>query len=135
MFIKDAKNHRNQLNLSFWKTQIKNITNTHINRFGPLSKNIKILNICFTQNELDKIRNDSINSIFPSRKRCGALPKIQNPSRQEFLWVKIARKKYSSSTLLPRAVMGRISDDLSEEDSNSVSREKVVRRSPLNYEK
>ena len=33
--IKDAKNHRNRLNLSFWKTQIKNITNTHINRFGP----------------------------------------------------------------------------------------------------
>ena len=46
-----------------------------------------------------------------------------------------SRKKYSSSTLLSRAVMGRISDDLSEEDSNSVSREKVVRRSPLNYEK
>ena len=29
----------------------------------------------------------------------------------------------------------RISDDLSEEDSNSVSLVKVVRRSPLNYEK
>ena len=26
---------RNRLNLSFWKTQIKNITNTHIYRFGP----------------------------------------------------------------------------------------------------
>ena len=32
-FIWYAKNHRNRLNLSFWKTQIKNITNTHINRF------------------------------------------------------------------------------------------------------
>ena len=29
----------------------------------------------------------------------------------------------------------RISDNLSEEDSNSVSREKAVRRRPLNYEK
>ena len=27
--------YRIRLNLSFWKTQIKNITNTHINRFGP----------------------------------------------------------------------------------------------------
>ena len=26
---------RNRLNLSFWKTQIKNITNTHMNWFGP----------------------------------------------------------------------------------------------------
>ena len=34
LFIKDTKNHRNRLNLSFWKTQIKNVTNTHINRFG-----------------------------------------------------------------------------------------------------
>ena len=36
------------------------------------------------------------------------------------------KKKYSASTPLPRAIMGRISDDLSEEDSNSVS---LVRKS------
>ena len=35
LFIWYAKKHKNRLNLSFWKTQIKNITNTHINRFGP----------------------------------------------------------------------------------------------------
>ena len=35
LFIKDAKNHRNRLNLSFSKTQIKNVTNMHINRLGP----------------------------------------------------------------------------------------------------
>ena len=35
-FFKDAKNHRNQLNLFRRKTQFKNITNAHINRFGPL---------------------------------------------------------------------------------------------------
>ena len=35
LFIKDAKNHRNRLNLSCRKTRFKNITNTHINRVGP----------------------------------------------------------------------------------------------------
>ena len=35
-FIKDAnKNHRNRLNRACQKTRFKNITNAHINRFGP----------------------------------------------------------------------------------------------------
>ena len=34
-FIKDAKNHRNQLIRSSRKTRLKNIPNVHINRFGP----------------------------------------------------------------------------------------------------
>ena len=36
-FIKDAKNHRNRLNPSCWKTKLKNTTNMHIiiNRLGP----------------------------------------------------------------------------------------------------
>ena len=34
-FIKDAKSHRNRLNLSCRKTRFKNITNAHIDRFGP----------------------------------------------------------------------------------------------------
>ena len=34
-FIKDAKKHRNRLNLSAVKRDSKKITNAHINRFGP----------------------------------------------------------------------------------------------------
>ena len=42
-FIEDAKNHRNRLNLLFGKTQIKNITNTHTNRFGPPERFLYLL--------------------------------------------------------------------------------------------
>ena len=33
--IKDDKNHGNRLNRSCRKTPYKNITNAHVNRFGP----------------------------------------------------------------------------------------------------
>ena len=35
LFSKDSKNHKNWLNRSWGKTGFKNITNKHINRFGP----------------------------------------------------------------------------------------------------
>ena len=55
-FIKDAKNHGNRLNHSCRKTRFKNISNAHINRFGPPQRGPSL----FWTTEKDNNNNNSL---------------------------------------------------------------------------